>query len=190
MPREQGESISFVMVFDMNERLNFLKWALCDLIVDLTINTEVFRDAVQRTGFDPNLPKDQALMRMVCSALVVNLSKLSEALGYLGKDINFLEEPLRSQCISVKQEIESRKIYQFRNKYAAHLLDNKTKLPLSLMEGERRLTAIFGSTIGELNDFCDWVCPPAGEANKNSVTSVLCDLRDYCRQKGGNGPRP
>lgn len=174
----------------MNERLNFLKWALCDLIVDLTINTEVFRDAILRKEFDPAVPKDQALVRMVCSSLVVNLSKLWEALNHFGKEASLLEEPLRSQCISVKQEIERRKIYQFRSKYAAHLIDTDTKLPLSLSEAERRLDAIFGSTIGELNGFCDWVCPPAGKADPNSVTAVLCALRDYCRQEAGTGARP
>ena len=178
------------MACGMNERLNFLKWALCDLIVDLTINTEVLRDAVSRQDFSPEKPRDHALIRMVCSSLTVNLSKLWEALNHFGKEVNALDEPLRGKCIEVKKEIENRKIYKFRSKYAAHLIDNDTNLPLSLVEGEKRITAIFGSTIGELNSFCEWVCPSPGKVDPNSVTSVLCELRDYCRGEVGTGSRP
>lgn len=178
------------MAFDMNERLNFLKWALCDLIIDLTINTEVLRDALSRSNFSPEDPKNQALVRMVCSSLTVNLSKLSEAFSHFGKEVNALDEPLRAKCLAIKKEIEDRKIYQFRSKYAAHLIDKKTNLPLSLVEGEKKVAVIFGSTIGELNSFCEWVCPPSGKIDPNSVTSVLCELRDYCRAKVGVGERP
>ena len=178
------------MAFDMNERLNFLKWALCDLIVDLTINAEVFRDAHLRNDFSSEHPKDQALVRMVCSSLTVNLSKLWEALNHFGKEVNALDEPLRSRCLEIKKEIEDRKVYKFRSKYAAHLIDKDTNLPLSLVEGEKRVAAIFGSTIGELSSFCEWVCPPSGQVNPDSVTSVLCELRDYCRGVVGAGARP
>lgn len=178
------------MAFDMNERLNFLKWALCDLIIDLTINAEVLRDALSKKDFSPEYPKDQALVRMVCSSLTVNLSKLSEALSHFGKEVNALDEPLRGRCLAIKKEIEDRKIYQFRSKYAAHLIDKDTNLPLSLVEGEKRVADIFGSTIGELNRFCEWVCPSSGQVDPSSITSVLCELRDYCRGAVGAGARP
>lgn len=168
-------------------RLNYIKWALADLIVDLTINAEVFREYVGRSDFDISSDRGHALVRMVCSSLVVNLSKLSEVLKHFGGEVNELSEPLRSQCVDLRREIEKRKIYQFRSKYVAHLIDKTTKQPLSISEGDRRVDEIIGSSIGDLNDFCEWVCPAVVGSDAESVVSIICSFRDHCRRIVGDG---
>lgn len=175
----------------MNERSNFLKWVLCDLIMDLTISTEVFRDVISSESFDPHVAKSRALIRMVRSSLVVNLSKLWEALNHFGKVINELPEPLRTECLEIRKKIENKKIYQLRSKYTAHLIDKETNQMLSLADGEERIQQIFGHDLRDLSDFCDWICSPTPKLDDSSVTSIISRLRDYCRDElGGSGSRP
>jgi hypothetical protein len=136
-------------------------------------------------------PKDHALIRMVCSSLATNLWKLYELLKHFGKEVHDSGETHCSRANAIKKIIEEKDIYGFRSKYAAHAIDNDTKLPLSLAAGEQRIRSIFGETIGEMNAFCSWVCPEIGERKEESVTRFIVDFRDYCRaNSGAHSDRP
>ncbi|MCE0974750.1 hypothetical protein [Pseudomonas putida] len=164
----------------MNEKLNHLKWILTDQIMDLTIATTAIREHITASNFDPASQKTISYFRMCSTSLIVSLSKLWEALKHYGKEINSFPEPLKLSCRALKSEIERRKIYQFRSKYAAHIIDDKTKQPLSFKEGEKRYSAIVGTTIGDLIGFCDWIIPEEYSRKPESVMHTVLATRDYC----------
>ena len=175
----------------MSEKLNHLKWVLVDQIVDLTIATTAIREHLEGKDFDPTSQKTISYFRMCTTSLIVSLSKLWEALNHYGKEINSFPEDVKSSCRRLKAEIECRKIYQFRSKYAAHIIDDETKKPLSLKEGEKRYSAIVGSTIGEMVAFCDWVAPKNFSSEASSVIYTVVKTRDYCLSVvGSSAERP
>ncbi len=164
----------------MDDKLNHLKWVLVDQIVDLTIATTSIREHLEEKSFDPTSQRTFAYFRMCTTSLIVSLSKLWEALNHYGKEINSFPEELKLSCRRLKAEIESRKIYQFRSKYSAHIIDDETKRPLSLKDGEKRYRAIVGSTIDEIIGFCDWIAPENFSEAAGSVMYTVVKARDYC----------
>ena len=175
----------------MNEKINHLKWVLVDQIVDLTIATTAIREHFAGQDFDPSSQKTISYFRMCTTSLIVSLSKLWEALNHYGKEVNSFPDEVKLSCRRLKAEIESRKIYQFRSKYAAHIIDDETKQPLSLIEGEKRYSAIIGSTIGELIAFCDWIVPKNFNGETGSVMHTVVTTRDYCLSVvGSSAERP
>ena len=165
----------------MSERIKHFKWVLTDLIYDLTVPTEVFRVYVHKESFSPDNLIHAGVLRMTSNALIINLAKLWEVIRHYGCEINSFPEKIKQGCNLVKREIEDKKIYQFRSKYAAHIIDKDTNTPLSLSEGKRRYEAIVGTTIGDMNDFCNWVCPENYASHQGgSVVKVVTELRDHC----------
>lgn len=165
----------------MNKRLTHLKWILVDQIVDLTTATCAIRDhiAIMNSESAPSPQWSICYFRMCSTSLIISLSKLWEALNHYGKEINNFPTELRASCISLKQEIEKRKIYQFRSKYAAHIIDDETKEPLSLTEGDKRYKEIVGEEVSDLLKFCEWICPQS-EPTNSSVVAVVTQARDHC----------
>ncbi|MFT7404292.1 hypothetical protein [Zhongshania sp.] len=177
--------------YQMNEKLNHLKWVLVDQIVDLTIATTAIRDHIDAPNFQPESQKSIAYFRMCSNSLIVSLSKLWEALDHYGKEINEFPEELKINCRALKSEIERKKIYQFRSKYAAHIIDKDTKKPISLVEGEKRYSSIVGENIGDLINFCDWIIPENYNKNPKSVMNTVERTRDYCLSiVGSSAERP
>lgn len=176
--------------YHMNEKLNHLKWILLDQVVDLTTATTAIKEHMVEQGFNPVSAKSICYFRMCMTSLIVSLSKLWEALDHYNQEINNFPEELKLNCRALKAEIERRKIYQFRSKYAAHIIDNKTKKPLSLKEGEQRYFAIAGKSLGELIDFCEWVAPKDVHGAKISVMHTVVTARDYCMSVVGSAERP
>ena len=175
----------------MNEKLNHLKWILVDQIIDLTIATTAIREHLASNSFDPTSHKTAAYFRMCTTSLIVSLSKLWEALNHYGKETNSFPEDVKLSCRTLKAEIERRKIYQFRSKYAAHIIDDETKKPLSLIEGEKRYSAIVGTSIGELVAFCEWVVPEQHGDTTDSVMHTVPKTRDHCLSiVGSSAERP
>lgn len=162
------------------KKLNYLKWILADQIVDLTIATTSIREHIAAPDFEPTNQKSISYFRMCSNSLIISLSKLWETLDHYGKEINSFPEELKSNCRTLKSEIEHRKIYQFRSKYAAHIIDKETKQPLSLKDGEKRYIAIVGSTIGDLINFCNCISPEHFNRKPNSVMYTVVTARDYC----------
>ena len=77
--------------------------------------------------------------------------------------------------------IESKKIYDFRSKYVAHVIDEDTGRPLNLNELEDYIGAIFGQ---DETSFIRWV-----NDQKNifptTVVSVLEKTRDEMMRENG-----
>ena len=176
----------------MNERIEHFKWVLADLIYDLTVPAEVFREYVHKDNFSPDNLIHAGVLRMTSNALIMSLARLWEVIRYYGQEINSFPENIKQGCNLVKKEIEDKKIYQFRSKYAAHVIDKDTKKPLSLSEGKRRYEIIVGTTIGDMNDFCSWICPENYASHQEySVVKVVTDLRDHCLSiVGSSDERP
>lgn len=164
----------------MSDKLIHLKWVLVDQIADLTIATAAIRNHTSCSEFDPMSQYTTTYFRMCSTSLIITLSKLFEALRHYGKEINSFPEPIRSNLISLRCDIENKKIFKFRSKYAAHVIDDDTKTPISLAEGERRYKDIVGETIGDLLDFCDWICPADYQEKPECVISVVTKTRDHC----------
>jgi hypothetical protein len=165
----------------MNKRLIHLKWVLVDQIVDLTTATCAIRDhvAIMNTAAAPSSNWSVCYFRMCSTSLLIALAKLWEALNHYGKEINDFPDEIRSACIALKKEIENRKIYQFRSKYAAHIIDKDTHEPISLAEGDKRYKEIVGEDVRDLLNFCDWIYPQEVQANI-AVITVVTKARDHC----------
>ncbi len=166
----------------MDERVRHLKWILVDQIVDLTTATIAIRDHIQvmQGEHPPSAKWSVCYFRMCSTFLVVSLSKLFEALDHYGKEIRQFPVEIRDSCAALRAEIERRKIYQFRSKYAAHVIDKVTKMPLSLSEGDRRYKEIVGDDVGDLLAFCDWINPVVMPPPNTSVMFAVLSTRDHC----------
>jgi hypothetical protein len=87
----------------------------------------------------------------------------------------------RAPCKNVMKIIKSKGIYEFRSKYVAHLIDEKTGRPLNLDELEEYLDGIFGR---DETNFIRWV-----NDQKNvfptTVVSVIEKTRDEIMKQNG-----
>jgi hypothetical protein len=178
----------------MEERIRHLKWLLVDQIVDLTTATVAIRDHMEvMRGDNPPPPYWSICYFRMCSTfLIVSLSKLWETLDHFSAEIRHFPIEVREACGVVRKELERRKVYQFRSKYAAHVIDKATKKPLSLVEGERRYKEIIGGEdVGDFAAFCDWINPEANPMPETSVMHAVVCTRDHCLELvGGDAQRP
>ncbi len=122
------------------------------------------------------------MRRMSHSHTLLGLSKLIE----FYKAYNSLIPPAcRIPCKNMMKIIESKKIYDFRSKYVAHVIDEDTGRLLNLNELEDYIDAIFGQD--EMN-FFKWV-----NDQKNvfptTVVSVLEKTRDEMMKENGISKR-
>jgi hypothetical protein len=166
----------------MNERIQHLKWQLVDQINDLATGTEAIREHVEKMESDspPNPKWSVAYFRMCSTFLIITLAKLLETLKHYSNDIRTISFDLGKACDRVRKEIDQREIRQFRNKYAAHALDQATGKPLNLAEGEKRYKVIVGETVGDIIAFCDWISPPRNSVDVKSIIRTVADVRDEC----------
>ena len=172
------------------ERINELKWALTDQVMDLTTATEVFRDYLKSSSFDPERSKGEGVIRMCAGYAILNLAKLWETLIHYGKEINDLPESLKAECHALKKDLEDKKVYQFRSKYLAHPKDKDIGKPAKATDLQHRLESITGKTIGDFIDFCHWICPASEEPKEGSVVGIVVEVREYCRSLTGPTSRP
>lgn len=171
----------------MSERLEHFKWVLVDQICDLSIATTAIRDHIASEAFDPHSQFTLCYLRMCASSLIISLSKLWEAINHYGKEIQEFPQETNAALNKIKREIERKKIYQFRSKYTAHVIDKVTHTPLNLAEGERRYKAIIGEDTNELLSFCEWVRPADYAQHPSSVISVVLEARDHIVSIVGSG---
>lgn len=172
----------------MDGRIRHLKWLLVDQIVDLTTATTAIRDHISMMQKDdaPSVKWSVAYFRMCSTSLIISLSKLWETLDHYHADIRKFPADITEACASVRREIERRKIYQFRSKYAAHIIDRDTKKPLSLTEGEKRYREIVGDDVRDLIALCDWINPEVSPLPKTSVMYAVVRTRDHCLEIVGS----
>lgn len=165
----------------MSAKIEQLKWALVDSIIDLTIPAVLFRENQKRSDYDPSIPYHLGICRMCNSHAIIALSKLDEILKFYGKEIQSFPEPLKSKTNKLKKEIEDRGAYTFRNHYVAHAFKEekgKAKEPISLKEGQALIEKVVGNN---LNDFYTWLSPEKlSESNQDSVASIVNELKEHC----------
>ena|SRR5690554_6486100 len=174
------------MVAVMNSKINYMKWILVDQIYDLTAPIKIMREFVAQEGFDPSSKNSMAVFRLCNHALIITLSKLYELLTKYKDIVNAFPEEISIPCTQIRKSIESKDIYGFRNKYAAHLFDKNTKEPISIKAGQERLAKILGENIEEMLSFYNWI-DPIDRSDQTGVLPVLQKTLEHCKSVLGPG---
>ncbi|WP_151172763.1 hypothetical protein [Pseudoalteromonas ruthenica] len=141
------------------EKVESFSWVLSDLIVDLGTSSKLYFDCTAEPNHNPEENNYHlGLLRMCYMTTVISLSKLIEALNGFA---NELKECCPLEVVDttwqIKRKIENMKVYEFRNKYVAHVFDKETGKPIDLIAGKERLSAIIGSKNEHVSDFYKWV---------------------------------
>jgi hypothetical protein len=159
---------------ELNERIKNFSWVLSDLIVDLGTSAMFYRECISKADFEPLKNKyHQGQVRMCHMLTIISLSKLCEALnGYADELKLCCSDNIIKSSWKFKAEIEKKKVYEFRSKYAAHVFDNMTNQPLDLKTGYSKLTSIVGSTPDEVLGFYDWINSRA-ETNDDLLAQLV-----------------
>jgi hypothetical protein len=179
-----------VMEKRMDEKVNFFKWVLVEQIQDLTVSAKSMRDCILQIDPDNTTNETIWFIRMCSMSMLASLAKLWEALDHYNFQIHKFPEPTRSNLIKLKAEIETRKIYAYRSKYGAHLIDKSTGNPISLADGTALYNKIVGSTLEDHLNFCEWVFPESFPNNNFSVMQCVVEAHGHCMKVVGSGKRP
>ncbi|MGO2242662.1 MAG: hypothetical protein ACTH5D_12975 [Halomonas sp.] len=178
----------------MTERLIDMKWLLADQIQDLTTGSKFLRERILGIDGSEPLPNETIWFIRMCNMFLINsMAKVFEITNHYGKDIQKFLPDMKDKLVSLRAEIESKKIYQYRSKYGSHIIDNNTGRALSLADGEVLLSQIIGKTLQENLDFCDWICPQnlsKAQTTECAMKTVI-EARDYLASivgSGGNRP--
>jgi len=149
------------------------------LLVDVTVGTrslEIFDSLNSKTAIHAVV--FYGMHRMCHSQTLLGLSKFIE---FYKTYHDVIPVDCKTPCKSVMKIIESKQIYEFRSKYVAHLIDEKTGRPLNLDELEQYLGGIFGQ---DETNFIRWI-----NDQKNifptTVVSVLEKTRDEIMKQNG-----
>jgi len=149
------------------------------LLVDVVVGTrslEIFERLNSKTTIRPVV--FHGMQRMSHSQTLLGLSKFIE---FYKAYHNLIPLACRSPCKNMMKIIKSKKIYDFRSKYVAHVIDEVTGRPLNLNELEGYIEAIFGQ---DETNFIKWV-----NDQKNvfptTVVSVLEKTRDEIMKENG-----
>ena len=149
------------------------------LLIDIVVGTrslDIFESLNSKNTIQPVV--FHGMRRMSHSHTLLGLSKFIE----FYKTYHGLIPPAcRAPCKNMMKKIESKKIYDFRSKYVAHVIDEDTGRPLNLNELEDYIGAIFGQ---DETSFIRWV-----NDQKNvfptTVVSVLENTRDEMMKENG-----
>jgi hypothetical protein len=169
---------------------NYVKWLLIDAMMDLVAAVGMARETI--ADIDPQmLSKATARLRVCNHSIIISLTKLTEIKKAYSGFLNALPSGVTADFYRVVQEVGRKKIHLFRNKHAAHIIDNDTGAPISLAKGEKLLESITGKDNSECLKFYDWVYPEAGAADEGCVVSAVAALSDFCKGlPGGALKRP
>ena len=115
------------------------------------------------------------MRRMAYSHIILSLNKYLE-LYQAYHDV--IPASCRKECKRLMKIIESKPIEEFRHKYVGHLLDKKTKRPLSVTELENIIPRIYGE---DETIFLHWV-NKRGRKYPETVVSILQKTRDEIMQ--------
>lgn len=127
----------------------------------------------------------------MCSmSMLAPLAKLWEALDHYNFQTQSFPESIKFDLRKLKAEIETRKIYAYRSKYGAHLIDKSTGNPISLADATALYNIIVGATLEDHLNFCGWVYPTVFPSSAFNVMQCVIDARDYCMKVVGSGNRP
>ena len=179
---------------EKNDKIVELKWIFVDQISDLVIASLSIRERIEiisrRLESNSNTvltENDDAYFRMCATFLILTLAKLEEALKCYANVIKDFPPQLREKCTDLRKCITDKGIRGFRNTYAAHVQDEKTKKILSASEGELMFNKIIGNNIGDYFIFSNWIYT---ETSKDiSVVSTITEARDHCLSLVGSEVR-
>ncbi|MFL1516851.1 hypothetical protein [Pseudomonas prosekii] len=169
---------------------NYVKWLLVDAMMDLVAAVDMARETIAK--FDPGAPSKAIGRLRVCNhSIIISLSKLTEIKEGYSRFFKALPPDVTANFYRDVAVIESKNIYLFRNKHAAHILDRDTKAPISLVRGDELLSTITGKDNSECLSFYDWVYPESWAIENECVVSTVVAMRDYCKGlPGGELERP
>ncbi|QIA66033.1 hypothetical protein GT360_21310 [Vibrio astriarenae] len=159
---------------EQRERIENFSWVLSDLIIDLGTSSKYYRECISSSDYEPLKNKYHlGQVRMCHMWTIVSLSKLCEALkGYADELKLCCTEDIVKSTWKFKAEIEEKRVYEFRSKYAAHVFDKDTNQPLDLKTGYSKLTSIVGNTTDEVMEFYDWINPRV-ETNNDLLSQLV-----------------
>ena len=142
------------------------------LLIDVIVGTsslDVFEGLNHQTTIQPVVYN--GMRRMCHSQTLLGLSKFLE---FYDAYHDLIPKECKEHCRNIKKGIEAKKIYDFRNKYLAHLIDNSTGRPLDLDLLDHYLRDIFGD---DERNFVRWVNDKI-RSFPETVVSVLERTRD------------
>jgi len=149
------------------------------LLIDVVVGTrilDIFESQNSKNTIQPVV--FHGMRRMSHSHTLLGLSKFIE---FYKTYHDLIPPACRTPCKNMMKIIESKKIYDFRSKYVAHVIDEDTGRPLNLNELEDYIGAIFGQ---DETSFIRWV-----NDQKNvfptTVVSVLENTRDEMMKENG-----
>ncbi|TCD22953.1 hypothetical protein E0D86_10005 [Pseudomonas sp. IC_126] len=171
----------------MSEKINHIKWLLVDQIYDLTTPIVQMRKNLADPDFDIESKEALGQFRLCNHAIIISLFKLHEILKVYGKEINEFPTHVKVPLQKLRAEIEKREICIFRNKYAAHIIDDNTGKPVSLKKGGELLEKIAGKNIAEMLNFYEWVYPKNGCTTNNCIIPAVQSTLEHCKNILGSG---
>jgi succinate dehydrogenase flavin-adding protein (antitoxin of CptAB toxin-antitoxin module) len=118
-----------------------------------------------------------AMRRMCMWHIIVTLSKWQEVYdSYL----EIFPDDVRKVSRDLRKEMKRRGIRDFRNIVVGHILDKKTKKPISKDEIDKKLDKLFD---GSDKKFLLWVNNPAQNIFPTTVVSIVERIRDGLMQQ-------
>lgn len=115
--------------------------------------------------------------RMCVWHVIATLSKWQEVYDCYHE---VFPEDVREASRDLRKELERRGVRDFRNTVVGHILDKRTKKPISVTDIHRKLEKIFN---GSYEGFLLWVNNPAGNVFPETVTSVVEQIRNRLMQQ-------
>ncbi|HYA12737.1 MAG TPA: hypothetical protein VEF33_00190, partial [Syntrophales bacterium] len=134
-----------------------------------TRSLEIFEGLNRKTTIHPVVY--HGMRRMCQSQTILGLSKFLE---FYGAYHDLIPKDCKERCKNIKKGIEAKKIYDFRSKYVAHLIDKETGRPLDLDQLDYYVASIFGE---DERHFILWVNDQSKKFPE-TVVSVLERTRD------------
>lgn len=177
---------------DVDNEANHIKWLLNDLVVDLAAAVGMGREIFKcHDGSPESTLKAMGRLRVCNHSIILSLFKLHEIRVKYSKFLSTLPREQTEDVIHVAAQIQQKGICNFRNKYAAHIIDKDTHKPISLAKGMELLESIIGHDNSQTIGFYNWICPEKWSEDKPCVVTTIHNLRAYCRElPGGNLERP
>ncbi|MBI2509489.1 MAG: hypothetical protein HYV99_05860 [Betaproteobacteria bacterium] len=115
--------------------------------------------------------------RMCVWHVIATLSKWQEVYDCYHE---VFPDDVRKASRDLRKELERRGVRDFRNTVVGHILDKKTKKPISKADIDKKLNDIFS---GSYEGFLLWVNTPGGNVFPSTVVSIVEEIRDRLTQK-------
>lgn len=175
---------------DIQNDANCIKWLMLDLMVDLVSAVSMARETYEKFQSGQITPEKAMGRLRVCNhSIVISLSKLCEIRkGYAKFFLTFPGE-IKAPFFEYAKQIEGKGITKFRNKYAAHIFDDTTGKPISLADGERLLSQVFGMNNEDCLNFYDWIYDRNQQGG--CIVHLTVQIKSHCLTlPGGDLERP